>query len=114
MAMSWKQVAGWAGVGYVLIIVAASVIFFNGAPTYSDSPAAVRSFFANNETQIAWLTVASGLALVLLLLFASGLRSILGPADRTHEGMWARFSFAGAVVYVTVAGVPWGSVGSGC
>jgi hypothetical protein len=35
---------------------------------------------------------------ILLLLFASGLRSFLEPADEEHRGVWSRVSFAGAIL----------------
>ena len=106
MSHSWKQVAGWAGVVYSVIIVAVLVLIID-APTFSDSAADYRDWFANNETQIAWVTFGLPIAYALVLLFASGLRSFLEHADSASGCMWSRLSFAGAITMVSVSGVGW-------
>ena len=58
-------------------------------------------------TEIAVLTFALPIAYVLLLLFASGLRSVLDPADHANAGIWSRLSFAGAITMVSVSGIGW-------
>lgn len=101
--MSWKQIAGWAGVAYVVIFL---VLFFivGTPPGLDDSAAEYREWFVDNETQITILTAGLMLAFALILLFASGLRALLAPADATNEGLWSRFSYAGAVMMVAMAG----------
>lgn len=104
MSGSWKKVAGWAAIVYSVIFLALFVTI-STPPSLSDSPAEYGEWFADNETQVAVLTFGLSLAFVLILLFASGLRSILGPADASNEGVWSRFSFAGAIMMVSMAGI---------
>lgn len=73
-------------------------------PGFDDSPAEYRDWFVDNETQIAILTVGLTLAFVLILLFASGLRGMLAPVDSANDGLWSRFSYAGAIMMVAAAG----------
>ncbi len=100
------KVGGWAGVSVFVILVTASLMVLD-APQYTDSVADHRTWFANNQTKIAFLTWLLPLGYLLVLLFASGLRSLLGPADSASKGMWSRFSFAAAVMMVSAAGVGW-------
>ena len=106
MSLAWKHVAGWAGIGYAVIIVAALVLIVD-APTFSDSAADYREYFSTNETQIAWLTFCLPIAYLLLLVFASGLRSFLESVDGADEGMWSRLSFAAAITMVAVSAIGW-------
>lgn len=63
----------------------------------------MRTWFAENQTEVALFTWAMPLVFgVLYLLFASGIRSLLAPADAGTDGMWTRFSFAGAVTQAAV------------
>lgn len=104
MSLAWKRVAGWAGVAYSVIFLALFLII-GTPPGFTDTPAEYREWFVDNEAQIALLTFGLMLAFALILLFASGLRNILGPADDTNQGMWSRMSFAGAIMMVSMAGV---------
>lgn len=97
MSMTWKQVTGWAGVANVVIFIVLIAVIGDG-PALSDSPAEIREYFADNETQIALVSILSAVtAGFLFLVFASGLRSLLGPADSGDEGVWSRLMFAAAV-----------------
>lgn len=100
--MSWKQVTGWAGVGYVLVFIVLLIVGGGFGPSLSDTPAETREWFEDNQTQVALVTVLLALAFSLILLFASGLRSILGPLDEESEGMWSRLSVMGAVAMASV------------
>ncbi len=103
MSMSWKQVTGWAGVANVVVFIVLIAVIGDG-PGLSDSAAETREYFADNETQIALVGILSAVALgFLFLLFASGLRSLLGPADREDEGVWSRLMFAAAVATSVMA-----------
>ena len=96
-SLSWRQTAGWAGVVNVVLFVGLGIMIIDG-PAITDSAADAREWFGDNETEVALFTWAMPLAFGLLfLLFASGLRSFLAPADARNEGMWSRLSFAGAV-----------------
>jgi len=103
MSLSWKQIAGWAGVAYTVIFLGLFLVI-GSPPGFTDTPAEYRQWFVDNETQIALLTFGLMLAFALILLFASGLRNILGPADDANDGMWSRLSFAGAIMMVSMAG----------
>lgn len=75
------------------------------SPALGDPAADVRQWFEDNQAQVAWTTWSGGLSLALFfLLFASGLRSLLGPADAGNEGVWSRFSFAGAITMFAIGG----------
>ncbi|MDH3607322.1 MAG: TIGR00366 family protein [Acidimicrobiia bacterium] len=103
MSLSWKQIAGWAGVVYTAIFLLLFLLI-GTPPGFDDSPAEYREWFVDNETTIAILTVGLTLAFVLILLFASGVRGMLAPVDTANDGLWSRFSYAGAVMMVAMAG----------
>jgi len=107
----WWKVAGIAGVLTVIVFVASFILF--GTPPGLDDPAGdIREYFEDSGSQIQfshWL-VAVGIAL-FFIVFASGVRSLLGPADSSDRGMWSRASFAGAVGVFAIGGagqVFWG------
>ena len=103
--ISWTTLTGWSGVVFVVVFLA-SIMFVADGPTLNDSAADLRRWFEDNEAQVAWTTWSGGLSLaVFFLVFASGLRSLLGLADASDEGVWARLSFAGAVLIVAIGGV---------
>jgi hypothetical protein len=104
-SVSWKKVTGWSGIAFVVLFLVGLFIGGDG-PAFSDSATDVREWFEDNEAVVAWTTWSGGLGFALFfLLFASGLRSLLGPADARNEGVWSRLSFAGAVVFVSIGGV---------
>ncbi len=100
----WWRVAGIAGVLTVIVFVVSFVLF--GNPPGLDDPAQdVREYFEDSGGQIQfsnWL-VALGIAF-FFIVFASGLRSLLGPADASDRGLWSRASFAGAVAIAAIGG----------
>ncbi len=101
-SVSWRKVTGWSGIAFVVLLVSGLAIAANG-PVLEDSGADVREWFEDNEGLVAWTTWSGGLGFALFfLLFASGLRSLLGPADARNEGVWSRLSFAGAVAFVAI------------
>jgi len=101
---SWRKVTGASGVTFVVLFLV-SLIIAGERPALDDSGAELRQWFEDNESVVAWITWSGALSFALFfLLFASGLRSILGPADAENEGVWARLSFAGAVALVAIGG----------
>ena len=107
-SVSWKQVTGWSGVAFVVTFLVLLVFAGGSGPVLTDSAADVREFFEDEEAAVALSTWGLALAFALFfLLFASGLRSLLGPADADNEGVWSRLSFAGAVATAAI-----GSAGS--
>jgi hypothetical protein len=103
-SVSWKKVTGWSGIAFVVLFLAGLFIGGDG-PAFSDSATDVREWFEDNEAVVAWTTWSGSLGFAFFfLLFASGLRSLLGPADARNEGVWSRLSFAGAVVFVAIGG----------
>ncbi len=106
-SISWKQAAGWSGIAFVVIVLI-GVLISGGGPLLEDPPADYTEWFEDNEGAVAWITWSGGLGFLLFfVLFASGLRSLLGPADASNEGVWSRLSFAGAVAFAAI-----GSAGS--
>ncbi|MDH3540341.1 MAG: DUF4386 domain-containing protein [Acidimicrobiia bacterium] len=104
MTVSWKKVTGWAGIAYVVIFLA--LFAFTAQPaSLTDSAAEFRQWFVDNETSVAVVTFGLSLAFALVVVFASGLRSLLGPVDEDSAGMWSRVSFVGAVMMVAMGGV---------
>lgn len=94
---SWRQTAGGAGVLGVVLWFAMGLSILDG-PGINDSAADARAWYESHGTEVALFTWAMPFVFGgLLLLFASGLRSLLAPVDADSGGMWARFSFAGAV-----------------
>lgn len=101
--LPWRKVAGWSGIGFVVVFLLSELPLAD-APSLSDSPAAVRTWFEANATQIAWTTVGAAFAVgVLFLVFASGVRGYLAPDDAENAGMWTRLSYGSAVALVSVA-----------
>ena len=102
-SMQWKQVAGWAGVLGVVLWIVLGITIFDG-PGIADSAADAREWYEDNGTSVAFFTWAMPFVFGgLLLLFASGLRGLLAAADADSHGMWARWSFAGAVAQTGTA-----------
>jgi hypothetical protein len=114
-SMSWKKLTGWAGVAYVVVFVLLIVVIGPEGPGIADSAAEVRDYFADNQTQIALITVLSAVAVgFFFLLFASGLRGLFASADAEDEGMWSRAMFAFAILFTAIGGVGsafWASLG---
>lgn len=95
---SWNKVTGWAGVLFVLIFVVSSAPVA-GSPTLGAAASDVRAWLQDSQGSIALTTWGGSLSLaILLLLFASGLRGFLAPAEENQQGIWSRVSFAGAVI----------------
>jgi len=105
MSNSWRRISGIAGVAYVVLFVALTITIVSADPPGSSASAAeFRQWFEDNELTVGLQTWAGPLVFgVFFLLFASGLRSVLGSADIRNEGVWARLSFAGALLTVSTA-----------
>ncbi len=107
----WKKIAGIAGVLTVILFVV-SFSMFGSAPSLDAPAGEVREYFADTGDRILfanWL-VAVAIAFVFMV-FASGLRGLLGSADADDRGLWSRASFAGAVALAALGGagsVFWG------
>lgn len=100
---SWRKVTGWSGIAFVIAFVASEAPL-SDMPGMGESGATVKLWFEANSTQIAWTTWGVAFSVgFLFLLFASGLRSHLEPADQRNAGVWSRLSFSSAVVMVAVA-----------
>jgi len=111
-SVSWKQVTGWSGVAFVVTFLVMVVFAGGSGPVLADSAADVREFFEDEEAAVALSTWGAALAFLLFfLLFASGLRSLLGPADAPNEGVWSRLSFAGAVAIGGAGSAFWAVLG---
>lgn len=100
----WWRVAGIGGVATAIAFVVSFVLF--GNPPALDAPAGdIREYFEDSGSQIQFANWLVALAIALFfLVFASGLRGLLGPADASDRGMWSRASFAGAVAVAAIGG----------
>lgn len=100
--VGWRKLAGAAGILQVVLFVGLGLMIMDG-PSINDSAADTRAWFGDNETEAALFTwLMPGVFGLLFLTFASGLRSVLAPADAATGGMFSRLSFAGAVVQAAV------------
>ena len=101
---SGRRIAGAAGIAFVVVLVV-GFILGGSSPTYDDSADKVREFFVDDDTAVHLTSWLAALAFfVFFLTFASGLRSLLAPADEADQQMWSRLSYTGAVVTVAVGG----------
>ncbi len=112
---SWWRVAGLAGLVYgVGLLVAFGWLTF--APGYTSSVADIREFFVDSATLYLTADFVVMLLLVLLLpVFAAGLRGYLGRAEGGY-GMWSRLVFGGAILGAATAllgGVFWRALAFG-
>ncbi len=99
---SGRRIAGSAGIGFVVLVIALTVVG-SGGPVFDDSAADVREYFVDSDTQVHLVNWLAALAFVFFLLpFAAGLRNLLAPADTAHEQMWARLSYTGAVLTAAI------------
>ncbi len=94
----WRRVAGYAGIGFVVLFIPALIIQrtspYTGAPIDE-----IRSYYIDDDTLVHVATFLSALAFAFFFLtFASGLRSLLATADSNPASMWSRLSFAGAIL----------------
>jgi hypothetical protein len=101
----WWRVAGYAGIGFVVVFIPALIIQ-RTSPYVGDSIDEIRSYYIDDDALVHFGTFVSALAFVLFFLtFASGLRSYLAVADTSAAGMWSGLSFVGAILAVAVGGV---------
>jgi hypothetical protein len=93
-----------AGVVTAVVFVVSFILF--GEPPALDDPAGdIRAYFEDSGSQIQFANWLIALAVALFfLVFASGLRGLLGAADADTRGMWSRASFAGAVAVAAIGG----------
>lgn len=113
---TWCRVTGAAGVLWAIVVLVAFFFVFGDTPAIDAPVADLREYFAD-DAQIHLANWLIALAFAgLFLPFASGLRSLLGPADAADAGVWSRTSFAGAVTAVAVGGAGaafWGAAALG-
>jgi hypothetical protein len=99
--LDWKRTWRGAGVGFVVLIIIASV-FYGSQPKLGASPAELVSFFHGDRTRILIATVIFCLSFLELLWFGAALASVLRDADK---GVWAAAAIAssatmGAILFV--------------
>lgn len=98
MTRTWRSIAGWSGVVFVVLFVTSSLGVAD-APVPGAADAEVRQWVADNKAAIAWTTWGGGVSLgLLLLLFASGLHRVFRNVDDDGAEMWSRMSLTGAVL----------------
>jgi hypothetical protein len=99
--LDWQRTWRGAGVGFVVLIIIASV-FYGSQPKLGASPAELVSFFHGDRTRILIATVIFCLSFLGLLWFGAALASVLRDADK---GVWAAAAIAtsatmGAILFV--------------
>jgi hypothetical protein len=99
--LDWERTWRGAGVGFVVLIIIASV-FYGSQPKLGASPAELVSFFHGDRTRILIATVIFCLSFLELLWFGAALASVLRDADK---GVWAAAAIAssatmGAILFV--------------
>jgi hypothetical protein len=99
--LAWERTWRGAGVGFVVLIIIASV-FYGSQPKLGASPAELVSFFHGDRTRILIATVIFCLSFLELLWFGAALASVLRDADK---GVWAAAAIAssatmGAILFV--------------
>ena len=104
-SVSSRKIAGYAGIGQVVVFFGLGLTIFD-SPDVTDSADEVREYFTDSADTINVFNYGAPLAFVVFfIVFASGLRSVLGPADSASGEMWARVMFAGAVIQAAVGSV---------
>lgn len=92
----WIRLAGIAGVASTILGVGLGAGIASGAPTFVDPADEIRTWFGDNQGQVALFTWLMPLVVgPLLLTFAAGLRSRLDAVD--GSGVLPRLSFSAAV-----------------
>jgi hypothetical protein len=99
--LDWERTWRGAGVGFVVLIIIASV-FYGSQPKLGASPAELVSFFHGDRTRILIATVIFCLSFLELLWFGAALASVLRDAEK---GVWAAAAIAssatmGAILFV--------------
>lgn len=94
---SWTRIAGIAGIVYAVVFLVMGAGLAASAPGFTDGAEELRTWFGDNQAQIAlftWLApITSG---VLFLIFAAGLRNRLATVDRSG-GVLPLVSYGAAV-----------------
>lgn len=94
---SWTRISGIAGIVYAGVFLVMGAGLAASAPAFTDGADELRTWFGENQAQIAlftWLApVTSG---VLFLIFAAGLRNRLATVDRSG-GVLPLVSYGAAV-----------------
>lgn len=104
-SVSSRKIAGYAGIAQVVVFFGLGLTIFD-SPDITDSADEVREYFTDSADTINLFNYGAPLAFVVFfIIFASGLRSVLGPADSASGEMWARVMFAGAVIQAAVGSV---------
>ena len=113
VGISWRQLAGVAGIiGVVLFVIAFGLMA--DAPTATDPGDDVRTWFEDNGDRLLAAYYLMGIGAVIFLVpFFLGLRSVLAEAEG-GEAMWTQIAFFGAALFVVLGGVGmayWGVLG---
>ena len=100
--MSFKRMAGWAGVGFVVLNVVAFLLF--GTPPGADAPASeIADYVADAGNAYKVGTALTGIATVLFVPFLAGLLVPFFRSDREHSEGFGVVVFAGALLSGTAA-----------
>jgi len=86
-AASWERVGAATGIAFVVVFVASFLVIPDAPPALTDPALKIRAFYVDNSS--AWQASAflTGIAAFLFLWFLGSLRSALGEAERSVEGV---------------------------
>jgi hypothetical protein len=99
----WWRLGGVCGLAFIILFII-GVIVQGETPTYGDSVEKVRAYWVDDGETYLIGDFIVGLGFILFFLpFASALRSLRGVAEGGVQ-MFSRISFAGAVLFIALAG----------
>jgi hypothetical protein len=95
--MSFRRLAGWAGIGFVIVVVIANVILGSTNPPRDAvlAGAAIAPYYTANEAALRAVNAIAPFVWVLLALFAGGLVAAIWPSDRARREAWALVGLIG-------------------
>lgn len=105
MTITFPRVSGAAGLGFVLLLIAANLILTSaGFPTPSDAVGIdqVTEVFAAERAALRLASALLPAAWLLATLFTAGVVSRLWATDRTSARAWSLVGFAGVIMQCAV------------
>lgn len=94
---TWNRIAGFSGVAFVVLFIATGAAIAAAAPVFTDGADELRSWFGDNQGQVAFFNWFTPMVFgFLYLVFGVGLLRRLTAGD-TSGGILPRLSFVGIV-----------------
>jgi hypothetical protein len=86
--MNWERLARASGIGFVVLLIAAFIIYGNG-PKVNDSAGTIASFYTDHRGRILTALILFGIAYILLLWFVGTIANVLREAGEGRLGATA-------------------------